>query len=309
MSLMVCMAKSKLSKVAQDFVTTIIQAALDSGGVNPNDLKVMDGGGAVGGGTAINFTGAISTILQATCTLAIGLTLIYFLMDLNQKLVFEGQQLTLKTAFAPFIKLFASFGIMSRGARLVGAAGSLHNYFVGTANNWSNGLFSQTISNNNVNYDEFPNIGIIQMIVLILPLLLLLIVSWIVGLVWTYKTITYKIEWFFRLAYTPIAYCDIYSGTNSNWVKWTKGWISFALYGAALVFIPKLTNALFIADVMDDNSFLSKILGWNGIGGDALTGVSGVLQMIPSLIKAIIYPIAGLGAIGAVRSVTKEVVG
>lgn len=227
----------------------------------------------------------------------IGMTLVYFLMEMNSRYALDGRDMNFKTFFAPFLKLMIAIAVLSQGAKIVGWLMDFHNGFIDySAANFDfasadveadtdSGLLGIDIQGNGF----IGGLAFFGKVILMIPLLLMWIVQLVLSLVWQYKAIGFKIEYLFRVAITPIALSDVYSGQNANAVRWLKGFIALSLYGMAFIVIPRIGGSLAVS---------------------GLSNPSSIWEFLKSIAEMIlIIPIAELGVLSAVKQLTKEVMG
>lgn len=241
---------------------------------------------------AIN--GTILTVLFDICSsVAMSLTLIYFLIEINRRLVFEATDVTLKTVFVPFLKLLAALGLIAHAKDIAIEIMDIFNSMVDKISIEAyEDVTSTTVS----------GLGIIACAFLFLPLLLVWLVSLVVEFVYWYKAIGFKLEFFYRAAVTPIAMADIYNDFSSGSVRWIKGLFAFGLYGLAFMILPSLCNDL-VAEIADLGSITDA--------ADAMQDnvIEGIWDFIKALIGGLLAPIAAIGTLSVVKQLTKEAVG
>lgn len=231
----------------------------------------------------------------------VGMTLVYFLMEMNNRYALDGRDMNFKTFFAPFLKLMIAIAVLSQGARIVGWLMDFHNGFIDYANVNFNFASADVSTGNGLLGVQTQGEGFIGglaffgKVVLIIPLMLMWIVNLILSLVWQYKAISFKIEYLFRVAVTPIALSDVYSGQNANAIRWLKGFIALSLYGMAFIVIPRIGGAMAVAGLTDPAT--------GGVVGTVWAFIRSLAEMI------LIIPIAELGVLSAIKQLTKEVMG
>ena len=229
-----------------------------------------------------------------------GLTIIYFLLEINQKLAFEGRDGSFKPLYAPIFKLCGALGLMSQAPKITGGILSFSNAITGEAAGIS--LFespSVTDLDNEIKTcaETFGALGFFEKAFLLLPLLLMWVISLAIGLVWSYKALQYKLELVYRITVTPIAFSDLYNGANSHAIRWFKGFIAFTLYGASLIAIPKIGT--------DIQAGTAATAFKEAMAGDEIT----IGIMLKSFLNFLILPFAELGVLGAIKQAIKEGVG
>lgn len=226
----------------------------------------------------------------------IGMTLVYFLMEMNNRYALDGRDMNFKTFFAPFLKLMIAIAVLSQGARIVGWLMDFHNDFIDYSLDHFKFSTEEVTSGTNVlsanlstTKGFLDGLAFFGKVIMIFPLMFMWIVNLILSLVWQYKAISFKIEYLFRVAVTPIALSDVYSGQNANAIRWLKGFIALSLYGMAFIVIPRIGGTLAITGLANPSSI------WESI--------KSLCEMI------LIIPIAELGVLSAIKQLTKEVMG
>jgi hypothetical protein len=251
--------------------------------------------------TSINF---VAEIWDYFILLGLGLTVVYFIIDLNKKWMFEGQNLSLKTMMLPFFKLIIAVIVMANAGWLFGALCSFSNGFARFLEGLSIGN-SLTPNVNDVGGTMIKQFGFWEKIIMLFPLIIGFAVSVVCNLVWAYKALVYKIELVVRVAFAPVALADVYSGMNASAIKFIKGTLALILYGGCLIIIPKLTLAVGADNFLNMMDEISTTVA----SADFVTKTSNVFNVILSWIGLIICPIAGIGLTGAAKTITKEALG
>lgn len=229
----------------------------------------------------------------------IAMTLIYFILEMNRKFALEGGDLTIKSFFAPFLKLMIAIAVLSQGGKIIGAILSINNAMAKAAGGTPNadgvlegGWFtydSSAATDGNLK-SIIDGYGLIQMVGIIMPLLLCFVVSLVLKLVWWYKGILYKLEVLFRLGIAPVSFADVYSGQNSNAIRYLKGFLALGIYGVALVTLPSIATHISL-----DNFVGSSTTFWEAFAN--------FCQL------ALIAPFAALSCANAARTAAKEALG
>lgn len=248
----------------------------------------------------------------------LGMTLVYFLIEINNKLALEGMQnMTFKTLLSPFLKLFIAVVILHNSGHIVNALLNINNTMVDWAADSKN-LFgtsevtttatgsgtgadtTTTVVEDGVPeesrdvYDalieRYHELGFVDKIVIIIVTLVLWLVSAIMWFIWVYKAITYKLEVLWRVAITPVALADVYSGNHSNAFRWLKGFLGLSLYAIALMSIP----------------ILAELIGFES--GNVEVDWS-VWECLKCLLGTLIAPFAALGVTSTIKQVCKEAMG
>lgn len=271
------------------------------------DALINGGGGTDAIAESLKFKASTMSIVNSIwgyfVIFGIGMTLVYFLLEMNSRYALDGRDMNFKTFFTPFLKLMIAIAVLSQGARIVGWLMDFHNGFIDySVENFSfasadveadagNGLLGMKTQGNGF----IGGLAFFGKVVLIIPLLAMWIVQLILSLVWQYKAIGFKIEYLFRVAVTPIALSDVYSGRNANAIRWLKGFIALSLYGMAFIVIPRIGGAIAVTGLTDPAT--------EGVIGTIWAFIRSLAEMI------LIIPIAELGVLSAVKQLTKEVMG
>lgn len=278
-----------------DFLIGLFEAIISTTTIDSKWLKF--GAGSAGNTVVMAF---INNLWHYLFLAAVGVTLVYFLIEINQRLAVEGMgNMNLKTFFAPFIKLMIAIAVLSQGAKIVGWLLSMNDTLVNYAG--SDALLSiptgGTPDVDTTFHDTMvaalEDFGLIESIAVVVIMIPCYVISLVLQLVWMYKAVTYKLEVLYRTAVTPFALADVYSGQHSNALRWLKGFIALALYAMAIIIIPKigtlLTSALTI---------------------DAFTGTDiSFWDLMGALFSTFVMPFACLGVMGTIKQLTKEVMG
>jgi len=137
--------------------------------------------------------------------------------------------------------------------------------------------------------DAMADLGMVQAVIFCLILLLAYLVSLVVMLVWMYKAVSYKLEVLFRVAITPVALADVYSGSHSNAFRWLKGFLALALYAVAIIILPKIAT----------------LLGASLLATGLASG-AGLWDLTRALFTLFVAPFAALGVASTVKQMCKE---
>ena len=301
----------------KDMLQNMIDAILLNSGANGNAVKFSQ--------ENVNL---ISGMWNYFAIVGIGMTLIYFILEMNRKFALEGGDLTIKSFFAPFLKLLLAIAIISQGGKIVGVIIDLNNAMVDKADGtewvtgagnaledsvisgyteadmeqWMNDMinqnpeFAETFKQNGgmasvvrAMHDSINKMGLMKLIAVVIPLLICFVISLVLKLIWNYKGLLYRIEVLFRLGIAPISFADVYSGQNSNAIRYLKGFLALGIYGVSLVVLPKLALNLVVVDLVTTND---------------------VWEMIKALCNvAFIAPFAALSCANAARTAAKEALG
>lgn len=233
--------------------------------------------------------GLVNSFWALIRIVGLGLTVIFFLMEMNRAWLYEGREMNARTFITPFFKLAVAVGVLSVSGRLVTWILQGCNSLIYQADRI---VLSDTVSTDPTTSPFGNSVNLWQFISFIIPVLLFVLISYIISFVFLYKALVFKLEFMLRLCATPIAFADIYSGQNSLAVRWAKGLFAMGLYGALLILIPKI-GAVYLGGIMAEYQV-------DGIG----IGI-----ILRSACAAIVVPIAEIGAMGVARTVSKEALG
>lgn len=277
-------------------VSTILKMVFDVGTSLADRLKFLSAPnmgelkGIKSGEAGEVLLSTVNVVWHYLAIIGIGMTLIYFLIEINQKLALEGRDLTLKSIFAPILKLFVAIVILSAGAEIMSWILSLNDTMIGEiASKVEKGNTDVLVDTVMKSWENcLGGIGFMLKLLIFLPLILTFIIAQVCQLVWWYKTITYKLEFLFRISITPVAFADVYSGQNSNVFKWLKGFIALELYAVGICVVPSIAGQLLAFDAFQTKD---------------------IFDFIPYLASCLLLPIASLGIMGTIKQATKEALG
>lgn len=224
--------------------------------------------------------------------IAMGLTLVYFLMEVNRKFALEGGDLNFKSMFSPFLKLFIALVILTQAKNIVAILCNINNAFIDegvnlikkNTNPEGSDLIEETLKK--VNF--FTAIG------MLLPMLLGWLCGMLIKIVWIYKAFMVKLEFVFRIGITPIACADIYSGQNSNAVKYLKGFLVLGITAIGIIFLPYIATM---------SGFIKLSVDTSGFDANPLNILSAIA------ITTLVAPFAALSCASAIKQVAKEALG
>ena len=233
------------------------------------------------------------TMYRYFLVIGIGMTIVYFLMEMNKQYALQARDLNIKTIGVPFLKLLTAIAVLAKGADIISWILSFNNGLITYAKN--NFILQSKDLNevfNGVSGDTLVGgASFMTLIGMLVPALICWLVGIVVGLVFKYKTLTYKMELIFRTGIAPIALGDVYSGENSTAIKYLKRFLALGLYGMAFVVIVNIG---------------ASMIG-SGVTG-TLTGAGG-LEAIKVMLQCLIIPFAELGALGIAKQACSEVLG
>lgn len=276
-----------VGSVLQDFwdgVEAMIQAACDPTGV-ANYFKFLSGSSVDGTDVDSLLLTGINGIFSQLCIFGLCLSIVYCIIELNKKFAFEGNDLTLKSIFIPFLKLGIAIVVLAKGGTLIGKFLQYHDYLITQMGTWwSSGVTKE------IQLGGIEDLGVLEGIIFSFVILLTWLIAKICNLIWRYKGLTYKMELVLRTAIAPVALADIYSGQNSTAIKYLKGFLATAFYAAMVVLIPKVGMAVGLSMITDPPD-------------------SGIIDTIGHTFQLALIPIAELGIMGTLKSLSREALG
>lgn len=236
------------------------------------------------------------TMYKYFMVIGIGMTIVYFIMEMNKQYALQARDLNIKTVGVPFLKLLASIAVLSQGSKIIGWILSFNNSLV----KYAQTNFTMTGSGKGLAdlTDKIPSgdnivnaLSFMNLLVLLIPALICWLIGVIVGLVFKYKAYAYKIEVIFRTGIAPIALGDVYSGENSTAVKFIKRFLALGLYAMAFVVVVNIGASMIGADFLEG---LTSGDTWKILGG---------------ILNYFVVPFAELGALGVAKQACNEVLG
>ncbi len=311
----------KLGDLIAEWLYDAYEYFLSCGGADPKYLKIDT--------TLIQFS---YKLWEFVVFFAIGFAIIYFLWEVNQKMLFEGRDANMKTLIIPFAKFALVLGLLGSTQSIMGSILTFYNNTIDNVQSWDV-MLDGSIDTGGANPEDedeatgasikeqeearraeirasMGNIGIFEVLGLFPIALIMWLLQMILRIFWNYKAITFKLEVLWRLGVTPVALADCYNGISSNAIRWLKQLMGLAIYAAAFLLIPKmggdLLHANTTANLMDFFSFHAGEAA--DTGGEALrAGVAGFFHNLEGLVLFIVVPFAELGVLGAIKQATKEV--
>lgn len=247
---------------------------------------------------ATAFGGFVRVMYDTTSMIGFCLIIVYFLLELNQKIALEGRDLTMKTFFAPFLKLMVAFAAIEFSGTVVariiefgdGLLDKMNGALVSTG--FDGDLFDEIdTAEEAITLFGLKDVAFFAALLLIIVGLLALIIGWVLKLVWWYKSLLYRAELLVRVAYLPIAVSDVYQGSHSNCIRYIKGFLAHVIWGASMVGLPKLVTAIAYS------AFEVEVTA-----GDAFGIIGAVLSML-------VVPFAAIAITSTVKQVAKEALG
>lgn len=294
------------------FLLETFDTMFSGGGCSMNDLII--------GNNVLKFS---SRIWSYFAIIGLGLTIMYFLFEMNQKLALEGRDLNIKSFMSPFLKFAIAAVLLSQGSKIVGSVIGFHNYTVEKADQMQTIALSTSdlmALNEDESSPETPpesgssgtseqarekvkekisGLSIFEALAIFPQVLIMYLIQLVLSLVWKYKALTYKLEFLWKIGITPIALSDIYNGSHSNAIRWLKGLIATAVYGASFILIVKLGSWV---------SYGSYIDMAERVFNDGFS-LSAFISQIGYMLSFVIIPFAELGVLSAIKQATKEAFG
>lgn len=279
----------------EDIIIGMLDAVMDLGTLDASSLMFGSGRPA-----AMNI---LRPIWNYLALVGIGLSLIYFLLEMNQKLALEGRDLNLKSFFSPFLKLMVSIAVLANGSTIVSMLLSLNDNFISAANNalitnpagaYDNGGQSAIDGMKQIIEDG----GLLFQLGILVPVFGMYVISMVLCLVWWFKALTYKIEVLFRVSITPLGLCDVYSGQNSNAIRYLKGFLVLGVYAGSMILLPRISTMLAVEAFADASEAIK-----NG-------SLTGIWDLIKALLQVMfVAPFAALSCANLARTAAKEALG
>lgn len=271
------------------------------------DFLLFSGGKSVFSMTMVN--AIIGTIWNYFTKVGIMIALIYFLLELNNKMGFENGNVTLKTYIMPFMKFVMAFALLQASPNIMHNMLSFNDTFVNyistelediatTAEEGGTPTSSEeggTPTSSEEGKDKkhpivekIDKMGLFDLIGVLIPLILVWLISLVLNLIWIYKAISYQAELIFKISLTPLAIVDCYNTNSTAVIKWVKSVLSLVIYGGILLILSKIAMMQFVVganQAIDDLKFFDWLI---------------------ECAKGLILPFAMLGVSGVVKQVCKE---
>lgn len=277
---------NKVEEIIENMITFLLQLAINNQGVQPEVLVISD--------TAIAL---MRPLWNALSLVGFGLTIVFFIVEINKIYAFEGRDMNIKSFLKPFIKLAFALFVLSKGAEVISTFLNWHNSFVNLIDTAFSAGDLGDMDGNTLTEDLINSMSTVAKVVSIIFLCPMFTFGLIMSLVWTFKGYGYQFEMLYRVGITPIALADIYSGVNANAVKWLKGFFGLTLYGVSFMAIPRLGTIVMI------DQFTKSI--------EALCdgSVASIIPLITTLCGVLLVPVAELGVLGTIKQMCKEAIG
>lgn len=255
------------------------------------------------------FSIVYSTIWQWIKGFAMGLIMVYFMWEMNSKWAFEGNDLNMKSLAGPFCKVIFAIILFNNADAIVwGGAGSGQGML-----GFYNTLVKKAATEGTVTADPLPStaalqeqcesLGIMAAVVILLPMLAVVLISYVLKFSFIYKALMIKFEMLFRASFTPLAMADSFNGLNSNSMRWIKGFVGYGVYAAAFLMVPKI--GIGIMNTYINNLTVTPV----NAAGDPVEGLEFILFILEQIVMIVAIPFAELGVISAVKQLAKEAAG
>ena len=244
-------------------------------------------------GDVFGFTG-VKTIWDLIKGFAMGLIMVYFMWEMNSKWAFEGNDLNMKSLAGPFCKVIFAI-ILFNNAETI--ATGMTNFYNSCVDKGAAVAAVTTPDMTNLQ-EQLESLGIMAAVVILLPMLLVVLISYVLKFSFIYKALMIKFEFLFRVGFTPLAMADSFNGLNSNSMRWIKGFVGYGVYVAAFLLIPNIGMG-----IMDKYMIDVSTAATTGEGLDF------ILQVLERIVMVVAVPFAELGVIGAIKQLSKEAAG
>lgn len=273
----------------KSLLKAMIDAIFNNLQISPSSLKeilIFDG----------TLYGAIQEAVVWFGSIALVLSIIYFIVEMDRLVLLHGANVDMKALYAPMFKFGASMMILLNGRVVMKFILDFWNACInfGLSNNALNGNSLSNGWGNAANmFSDAIDGGFFFLLFMFLPLILFWIVSVIVSIIWNYKAIVFKFKFVFRVLFAPVALADIYQTNNSQTIRYIKGSLALAIAVAGFLLLPRIGAIV-------ASTYLTNMLTEMESGG------SGMWDVLASFANCILVPIAELGAIGAIEQFAKE---
>ena len=140
-----------------------------------------------GGGDWDKMTSIVKEIYNYLAIAGIAFTLVYFLMEMNEKLALEGRDLTMKSFFAPFLKLMVAIAVISQSGKIVSSIIMFNDTFITKISNLAKAGDTTQADLAEVMtklMEMFGKLGFFILLVVLIILMLTAIIGLVLKLVW-----------------------------------------------------------------------------------------------------------------------------
>lgn len=245
----------------------------------------------------------ILTVYKALLPFALGVVLIYWLIDLIQKSSSFGSrgELNEKFIFAAFVKLLISEWLLCEGDTLLIYICALGNAFLNEIGNLSfAGIMVSVPSTGSMNtgytnlFLVIKELGILEQLSMILPAILLNFANAICSLAIRFQTIAKKVELILMGCFSGVAFAAcLGESTRGASIGYLKKYIACGLHAASILLILKITDAM-SADLLVSH-FVDKQTTLAYIGSGFST-----------LLMPFLYKFAAIGSISVAKSIIND---
>lgn len=233
--------------------------------------------------------------------LGVCLGIVYFLLEMNHAVYLASSNWTMQSLMTPIIKFGVVFFMIGYGGNLVGGILSMGNWAVGELSYTTNANAGLTVHM----CDQIKQLGFIECILMFLPIIIMVITSFIISLVFVYKIFSYKLEVLVRVAVTPIVFGDLWDGRNSHAIRWLKKLAGLMLYGACFILILRIGYSTVISTMINDYAATDTDSAYN----TAVSAMVGIWALLKGLLFSFLVPIAEIGALSLAKNACMEVFG
>jgi hypothetical protein len=233
-------------------------------------------------------TGAAPTAIALFYTICSGLAstlvMLYAMWEINTSWATLGEVSPRAVAF-PLIKCGIALTLLNNDTTIMNGLTNLYNSKIAVTKTTITGTLS---SKEVMDAVESQSLGFLLIFALIV------LIAWAVGQVvkfcYLYKAYIIKLEAYVRMAAMPLALADSFNGLSSNSVRYLKGTIGFIAYAFIFAKMP---------------SIIGEMAGTGFLDALSASGKS-ILELVEDLIRPLMLPIAGLGALGAIRQTIRD---
>ena len=242
-------------------------------------------------------TSAMTTLWNYFEPLGMILIMIYFCVDLSKTQLEQRGDMTIQSAFAPFLKLLSGLVIISQGKQILsgflGMNNSMMNW-IESADLWNVTGTDPATSLSGTFMEICSDLKLLQAIIIVVAMLIVFLLSRLCYLVIQYQAISRKIEMVIRGGLMPIAIGDVYKGLDSNGVRYMKKFVALCLWGLAMMATVQIGNGLCVSNMvsMFSGSFTDD-----------------PFRLIETLLSTIVFPLAEAGMASASKQVCMDVMG
>lgn len=234
--------------------------------------------------------------------------IMYFLLEMNHAVFLAQSNWTMQSLMTPLLKFGIVICVINYGGTFIGNILGFGNYFleqVGTYSIDNAGLSQATC-------DIIKKLGFLEVIVMMIPIFVIVIVSYIVSLIFVYKAFAYKIEVMIRVAITPIVFGDVWDGRNSHAIRWLKKLAGLMLYGGCFILVFRAGTMLLASDLLktaqNSDSTTAMFSTYSSLGMAKSEGVA-LWMVVKGTLYGFLIPIAEIGALSLAKNACMEVFG